>query len=329
LILRSLELCAGAGGQALGLEWAGFSHLALVEIDHWACETLRANRPRDGAVGWNVIESDIRDFEARGYRGNVDLLAAGIPCPPFSKAGAQLGEADERNLFEPLIRAIDQCAPEFVLIENVRGLLDNRFANYRALINERIRSIDSNYSDVQWDVVNASDFGVPQLRPRAVGIVMKSRYLPYFEWPQRFASAPVTVGQALFAEMSSRGWRDVSAWARAAKKIAPTLVGGSRKHGGADLGPTRAKREWAGLGVDAIVLADEPPGPNFSGLPRLTVRMAAILQGFPTDWKFQGGKTASYRQIGNAFPPPVARELGLSVRNALAKASEESLPRVS
>src|SRR5579883_302215 len=315
VLVRSLELCAGAGGQALGLEWAGFSHLALVEIDHWACETLRHNRPdRNGVLGWNVIECDIKDFDARQYRGQVDLLAAGIPCPPFSKAGAQLGEADERNLFEPLLRTVEQCAPEFILIENVRGLLDSRFENYRTFISKKIKSINPAYSDIRWAVLNACDFGVPIFRPRAVGLVMKSPYTDLFRWPQPFASDPPTVGQALFAEMSSRGWRDASAWARKANRIAPTLVGGSRKHGGADLGPTSAKREWATLGVDAVVLADEPPAPDFSGAPRLTVRMAATLQGFPTDWQFCGGKTASYRQIGNAFPPAVAREIGRSVK---------------
>jgi DNA (cytosine-5)-methyltransferase 1 len=97
-------------------------------------------------------------------------------------------------------------------------------------------------------------------------------------------------------------------------------VGGSKKHGGADLGPTRAKRHWRDeLGVDALGIADEPPGPDFDphGRPRLTVGMAALLQGFPPDWDFKGGKTAQYRQVGNAFPPPVARAVGRAVARTL------------
>ena len=103
-----------------------------------------------------------------------------------------------------------------------------------------------------------------------------------------------------------------------ASEIAPTLVGGSKKHGGPDLGPTRAKKAWATLGVDGMGIADDAPTPEFFGMPRLTVRMAARIQGFPDDWQFAGGKTAAYRQIGNAFPPPVAHAVATQVRRCLA-----------
>ena len=114
---ESLELCAGAGGQALGLEQAGFEPRALVEVDPHACATLRMNRPR-----WNVMETDLNTFAAGTYR-NIDLVAAGLPCPPFSVAGNRLGWTDERNLFPASLRIIDECRPKTVLIENVPGLL--------------------------------------------------------------------------------------------------------------------------------------------------------------------------------------------------------------
>ena len=113
------------------------------------------------------------------------------------------------------------------------------------------------------------------------------------------------------------GWPYAADWAEAAGGVAPTLVGGSKKHGGPDLGPTRAKAAWAQLGVDAHGLADQAPSPDFRGMPRLTVSMAASLQGFPSDWVFAGRKTAAYRQVGNAFPPPVAEAVGRSVAAAL------------
>jgi DNA (cytosine-5)-methyltransferase 1 len=120
--------------------------------------------------------------------------------------------------------------------------------------------------------------------------------------------------------MSSRGWRGAKEWSKKANLIAPTLVGGSHKHGGPDLGPTRAKRAWAGLGVNAHLLADEPPGPDYVGMPRLTVDMCAILQGFPASWRFAGRKTNAYRQVGNAFPPPVAKAVGVQIGRVLEAA---------
>ena len=320
--LTSVELCAGAGGQALGLERAGFTHLALVELDHHACETLRHNRPN-----WNVVEADLRSFDGHPFEG-VDLLAAGVPCPPFSKAGRQLGHNDERDLFPEVLRITGECKPRAVMIENVRGLLDKVFDDYR----ERLASSFARLGYVMedWRLLQASDYGVPQLRPRAICVGLRAELAGSFEWLSPLPIRPPTVGEALLSQMSSRGWRGARKWASKADRIAPTLVGGSKKHGGPDLGPTRAKREWAGLGVDALSLAEEAPGPNHKGLPRLTVGMAAILQGFPDDWQFQGKKTPAYRQVGNAFPPPVAEGVALSIRAALLKVSatrrERSLP---
>jgi len=308
-IFKSLEICAGAGGQALGLEQAGFEHIALIEIEHVACQTLRTNRPR-----WNVLEGDVRTFHATEFKGAVDLLAGGVPCPPFSIAGKQLGDMDERDLFPEALRLVAECEPKAIMLENVRGLLSPKFDSYRA---KMLRNLsDMGYSG-EWNLLQASDFGVSQLRPRAILVALKKDYWPHFVWPQKFEAKPPSVGDLLFEKMAELGWERVKEWRNEAQSIAPTLVGGSKKHGGPDLGPTRAKKAWKELGVDGNGLADRPPINGFKGNPRLTVSMTALIQGFPDDWQFAGKKTLAYRQIGNAFPPPVAAAVGRSIIQAL------------
>ncbi|MDR1080736.1 MAG: DNA (cytosine-5-)-methyltransferase [Deltaproteobacteria bacterium] len=306
--MRAIEICAGAGGQAFGLEQAGFDHMALVEIDGAACSTLRENRPN-----WNVIEGDVKSFSAAKYSG-VDLLAGGVPCPPFSVAGKQLGNHDERDLFPEAIRLAEECNPKAIMLENVRGIFDPKFNNYRHLVKSRLESL--NYF-CTWELVNARDFGVSQHRVRSVLIALKSRYADYFKWPASIVAPLQSVGQLLYTEMASGGWKGADDWSKHAFGLAPTIVGGSKKHGGADLGPTRARLAWQKLGVDGAGIADAPPNFGFSGKPKLTVKMAALIQGFPSEWKFVGRKTPAYRQVGNAFPPPVAKALGIAIFNAL------------
>lgn len=307
--LTSIEICAGAGGQALGLEQAGFDHLALVEWEPLACDTLRHNRPQ-----WNVIQGDVRSFSAIEYKDQVDLFAGGVPCPPFSIAGKQLGQDDERDLFPEALRLIEECSPRAVLLENVRGLLSPKFTLYRQSIQHQLAEMGYWSS---WRVLNASDYGVPQLRPRAILVALKRQFMPYFEWPSPFTTIPVTVGEALVHQMKQAGWELADAWKVQANGIAPTLVGGSKKHGGADLGPTRARKAWALLGVDGGSLANLPPQPGDNKMPKLTLPMAALVQGFPEDWHIVGKKTPAYRQVGNAFPPPVARAVGEAIKTAL------------
>jgi DNA (cytosine-5)-methyltransferase 1 len=311
--LTTLELCAGAGGQALGLEQAGIDHAGLIEIDKHACATLRRNRP-----GWNVIEKDLTLFSDLSAFQGVDVVSGGLPCPPFSRAGGQLGERDERNLFPAAINVVDQLRPRAVMFENVRGFLDAVFEDYRTYIAGTLKKLG--YT-TDWRLLNASDFGVPQLRPRVVFIAVLSPYAEYFSWPQPRQLPPETVGEALYDLISSRGWRGAKPWKKRANEIAPTIVGGSKKHGGPDLGPTRSKRAWNILGVDAHGVVDEPPAVDFVGMPRLTVPMVAKLQGFPTDWIFAGRKTNAYRQVGNAFPPPVAHAVALQLAKCLQSAA--------
>ncbi len=319
--LTCLEICAGAGGQSLGLEQAGFAHAAAVEIDPDACETLRLNRPT-----WKVEQGDVHQFSGVPFRG-VDLLAGGVPCPPFSIAGKQLGADDERDLFPQALRLVEECEPAAIMLENVRGLSTARFAGYREQVLGRLSELGY---EADWQVLNASEFGVPQLRPRFLLIALRPAAYAHFEW-SRAVKTPPTVGETLRDLMAADGWPGADAWARKATGIGPTLVGGSRKHGGPDLGPTRARATWLTLHVDGKGLADAPPGPTtpLRHLPRLTLPMAAALQGFPAEWKFWGRKTAAYRQIGNAFPPPVARAVGESIAAALvaARLAPGQMPR--
>ena len=317
-VLDVVEICAGAGGQALGLERAGFEHALAVELDAMACATLRANRP-----GWKVAEGDVADqalWRPRDYR-DVALLAGGVPCPPFTVAGRQLGATDERDLFAWAVELCGIIRPRALLLENVRGLSTNRFSAYRQHVLDRLR--DLGYVP-GWRLLHASDFGVPQLRPRFVLVAVRQADAPWFRWPSPSPRPPASVGETLGDLMAARGWTGAAAWAPRADRIAPTIVGGSKKHGGADLGPTRAKRAWAELGVDGIGIADYAPGPSDSPAlrPRLTCEMVTRLQGWQDDWgwRFSGRKTARYRQIGNAFPPPVAEAVGSAIRRALEHA---------
>jgi len=306
--MHSIEFCAGAGGQALGLEQAGFDHEALIEIEPQFAQTLSLNRPL-----WDVRATDMAEFDGRPFKG-VELFAAGLPCPPFSVAGKQLGEKDERNLFPSAIRLIDEIRPKAVMIENVRGFLSAVFEDYRGQLKHQLSKLGYH---VDWRLLNASDFGVPQLRPRVIIVALRKDLADVFDWPEVHPQNPPTVGECLNDLMAANGWYGAKNWSRRANEIAPTLVGGSKKHGGPDLGPSRARRAWATLGVEGKSLANEAPEPGFVGMPRLTLQMTARLQGFPDDWEFYGTKTTKYRQIGNAFPPPVARAVARSLGVAL------------
>ncbi|GAA2194555.1 MULTISPECIES: DNA cytosine methyltransferase [Streptomyces] len=388
--LTSVEICAGAGGQAVGLHNAGFDHLDLVEWDPHAVATLRANV--SSWPGWSkgradaLKPMDVKEFLTPGGGAgpgidDLDLLAGGVPCPPFSLAGKRLGKDDERDLFPDALRIIEELKPKAVMIENVRGILEppEVFIDYRRDILGTLRDlgyvvpeIKASWSAVEqdrvmrkvWRRIDASNFGVPQLRPRAILVVIHESALEKsgveFVWPSKLKGKQATVVGELAASMEERcrkywdknkdgerarpgertgedvylDWlRKASEQAELGRGVAPTLVGGSRKHGGADLGPTRAKRAWALLGVDGMGVANEPdkcdPERDLfrPAGPMLTVEQAAIIQGFPEDWKFQGRKTAQYRQVGNAFPPPVAEAVGRAIAAVLRPEHRDELLR--
>lgn len=307
-MLTCVEICAGAGGQAIGLDLAGFEHIALVEYEPEYCDVLKSNKPE-----WNVICADVHDFDGTPYK-NVDLFAGGVPCPPFSVASKQLGKDDERDLFPEAIRLIKEMMPKAVMLENVRGFLDPKFSEYREQILTAIK--DLGY-DVQIKLLNASDYGVPQLRPRVIIVGIRNDITNSFAYPQARNNDAPTVGETLENLMGANGWKQLDEWVAKANKIAPTIVGGSKKHGGPDLGPVRSRKAWAELGVNGNGIANEAPEADFVGMPKLTKEMIALLQGFPPEWDFGKRKTAACRMIGNAFPPPVAKAVGEEIKRCL------------
>ncbi|KAB7742941.1 DNA (cytosine-5-)-methyltransferase [Nostocoides sp. F2B08] len=312
-----VEICAGAGGQSLGLELAGFEHALAVEIDPDACETLRLNRPE-----WDVREVDVHHLDGAELEGTIDLFAGGVPCPPFSIAGKQLGADDERDLFPQALRLIEEMKPKAVMLENVKGLATARFKDYRKQITDRLEELGYKWD---WQVLNSSEMGVPQLRPRFILVALQPDAYEHFQWPHA-EKTPPTVGETLRDLMGANGWPGIDAWVEKADAIAPTLVGGSRKHGGPDLGPTRARAAWLRLGVDGRSIAAAAPSDDdaVDHTPKLTLEMVAKIQGFPAGWKFSGRKTAAYRQIGNAFPPPVAKAIGEQIKKAIEAAQAAS-----
>ncbi|WP_433657156.1 DNA cytosine methyltransferase [Nocardia sp. CA-128927] len=370
-MFTSIEICAGAGGQAVGLHQAGFGHLALVEIDTHAVETLKLNIKDHQLWAWerencSIVGTDVKDFDP--YKADadadamkkrsvellqqhgLDLLAGGVPCPPFSHAGKQLGKDDERDLFPRMLELVKILEPRAVMIENVRGLMDPKFEEYRHEIKRRL--INLGYCEPRWEVLEAADFGVPQLRPRAILVAFRKEVIGDldYELPKGKDTNPVSVLTSLEQSMhdrfapyfdgphSEQAHAAFERWRNKARErdvelkgkgggIAPTIVGGSKKHGGADLGPSRAKTAWKQLGISGMGVANDIKtclekhtenrdlfGPDG---PMLTVRQAAIIQGFPVNWDFSGGKTAQYRQVGNAFPPPVAKAVGESIIKVL------------
>ncbi|GGT91286.1 DNA cytosine methyltransferase [Streptomyces lateritius] len=310
----SLEICAGAGAQALGLEQAGFDPLLLIDSKADACFTIDLNRP-----AWDVVCMDIVDFHPsmRPDISGVDLLSGGLPRVRSPATAARSEDLEEFRVLRAAIDLVHSIRPKSVLLENVPDLvMSPSFEADRAWIEESLQS--AGYRST-WRVLNASDFGVPQNRSSGFLVAMQEPYFSRFSWPEAHGTPPPTVGNALGPSMASRGWPGGEQWMKKADRIAPALVGGSDRRGGADLGPTGSKKAWAALGVNGNSLGDEPPGPDFpvGDHPKLTVEQAAKIQSFPTGWRFAGGKTSRYRQIGHAMPPPLATAVGHALASAL------------
>jgi DNA (cytosine-5)-methyltransferase 1 len=318
-----LELCAGGGGQALGLERAGFTHRGLVDIDPDCCETLRHNRP-DWPVARADITSDFRRYSLTG----LDLIAGGLPCTPHSRGGKQLGTADERHLWDAALRIIEQARPRAVMLETSNAILTSPFFSETRRTRHKLLHLGYHLT---WRVIDCSRYGVSQQRRRAVLVALRPAEFEHFTWPQPDPEPPPTVGEALYQLAKAEGWFPGAAhWAAKANDLAPTVVGGSRKHGGADLGASQGKAAWRKLGIDPMGIASSAPdregkylrSPGVirdvaDGGLMLTIEMAARLQGFPADWEFCGGKTSQYRQVGNAFPPAAAAAIGRAITTAL------------
>ncbi|WP_369525785.1 DNA cytosine methyltransferase [Streptomyces chartreusis] len=311
---RSVEICAGTGAQALGLERAGFDPVLLIDSKADACFTIDLNRP-----GWDVICMDLVQFHAdmRPDSLGVDLVSGGLPRVKSPAAVGRTEDTEERRVLRAAVGLACEIKPRAVLLENVPDLVESPdFAADRAWMESEL--LRSGFV-TSWKVLNASDFGVPQNRRSGFLVALQAPYFSRFSWPEPTEASPPTVGMVLGPSMSAQGWPGAERWIKNADRIAPALVGGSDRRGGADLGPTGSKKAWAALGVNGNSLGDELPGTDFpvDGQPRLTVDQAALIQAIPEEWSFFGGKTSKYRQIGHAMPPPLATALGRAISTAL------------
>lgn len=304
-----LELCAGAGGQAIGLHAAGFWHEGIIERNPEAAATLRANRPK-----WPVIEADINTIDVDRFKG-VDLVAGGLPCQPYSQAGERRGAADERDLFDRALEIIQQVQPKAVLIENVVGITQVTHGLRRLAVYAELERLGY---DVDWRVIEGPVFGLGQNRRRAILVAMQRGMMHRFRWPLAPDMVPMSVGTLLKDQMGARGWKGLDQWVAKADGLAPTLIGGSAKKLGMDLAQPNSRKAWFDLGVDPNKVDKDAPDPDFAGVPHLTLPMLAQLQDFPVDWIFSGRRQAQFRQITNAFPPRMARVMGLAIQRALS-----------
>lgn len=322
----TIELFAGAGGLALGMEKAGFNHLMLNEFDHWACETLRYNRPN-----WNVVENDIHNVDFTPFMGKVDLLTGGFPCQAFSFAGKRLGFEETRGtLFFELARAVKECQPKVFMAENVKGLLEHDGGRTLSVIKDVIAELG--YTLIEPRVLRALQYNVPQKRERLILIAIRNDIAPLvkFEWPDVADSfrtlrdtffagdlydcdVPVSQGQKYpdskkkVMELVPEGgdWRNLP------QDIAKEYMKGSYNLGGGKTGMARRLAlDEASLTLTCAPAQKQTERCHPTETRPLTVREYARIQTFPDNWTFCGTLSAQYKQIGNAVPVNLSWALG-------------------
>ncbi|MBE2224500.1 MAG: DNA (cytosine-5-)-methyltransferase [Anaerolineae bacterium] len=328
---RVLELFAGAGGLALGLERAGLNCVMLNELDHWACETLRANRPH-----WQVVEGDVANVDFTPYRGKVDVVTGGFPCQAFSYAGKKLGFQDARGtLFYEFARAVKEVQPVMAVGENVRGLL--RHENGRTL-EGMIDVLDElGYRVISPKVLKAIFYRVPQKRERLFLIAVRKDTTIRFEYPkpqkQMYSlkdalkkgdlyetDVPDSEGQAYpkskkaVMELVPPGgyWRDLPLDVQKSYMMKSFYLSGG-KTGMA----RRMSWEEPCLTLTCSPAQKQTERCHPDETRPFTVREYARIQTFPDDWVFQGPVSAQYRQIGNAVPVNLAFHMGEAIIDAL------------
>lgn len=325
----SIELFAGCGGLALGMEKAGFKHVLLNEFDKSACATLRKNRP-----DWNVVEDDIHNISFEEFEGKVDFLSGGFPCQAFSYAGNKGGFEDARGtLFFELARAVKEAKPKVFMGENVKGL----YSHDKGHTFEVIKSViaDLGYTLVEPQVLKAIQYQVPQKRERLILIAIRNDIAEKvkFHYPSPY-NRVVTLRDAFFKGIlydcdvpSSIGQQ----YPKRKKEImAQVPMGGYWKDLPEDLQKEYMKgcydMEGGRTGIARRLSLDEPSltltcAPAMKQTERchpietrpLTVREYARIQTFPDDWEFCGNMTAKYKQIGNAVPVNLAAAVGRSL----------------
>lgn len=324
----SLELFAGAGGLAIGMENAGFKHILLNEFDKHACNTLKQNRP-----GWNVIQGDVTDLCFKQYRGLVDVLSGGFPCQAFSYSGERRGFEDVRGtLFFQLARAVDEVQPKVLIAENVKGLIKHDGGKTLATIRSVIKELG--YTLVEPKLLKAKYYKVPQKRERLFLVAIRNDLVntqieDMFFWPSPYkrvmllsdalkkgeifnSDVPLSPGQLYppakkeVMDMVPQGgcWRDLPL------DIQKSYMKGSFELGGGKTGMAR-RLSWdePSLTLTCAPAQKQTERCHPDETRPLQVREYARIQTFPDDWVFSGPVSAQYKQIGNAVPV----NLGFSV----------------
>lgn len=325
----SVELFAGAGGLALGMEMAGFQHVLLNEFDHEACETLRVNRP-----GWNVVEEDIHTVDFTGLKGKVDFLSGGFPCQAFSFAGKRRGFEETRGtLFFELARAVKEIQPKVFLCENVKGLREHDNGRTLETITNVIEELG--YSLIPPRVLKAVMFKVPQKRERLFLVAVRKDFADKvsFDWPAPYRRV-MTLRDAFFAgdlypvdvpesegqqypekkknvmDLVPMGgdWRDLP------EEVAKEYMKGSYNLGGGKTGMARRlSLDEPSLTLTCAPAQKQTERCHPTQTRPLTVREYARIQTFPDDWNFSGNMSSKYKQIGNAVPVNLAYAMGRAV----------------
>lgn len=325
---HSIELFAGAGGLAVGLEKAGLECIALNEMDKWACQTLRHNRPQ-----WNILEGDVKNFKFDKYKNKVDVVTGGFPCQAFSYAGKRMGLADARGtLFYEFARVVKEVNPPICIGENVKGLLSH---NGGKTIEGMISILDEiGYNVITpIQILKAMSYNVPQKRERLILVGIRKDISIKFEYPKPYeriynlvdalkagelydVDVPVSSGakypkskQEILELVPPKGyWRDLPL------ELQKEYMGGSFYLGGGKTGMARR----IGWNEPCLTLTCSPAQKQTERCHPdetrpFTVREYARIQTFPDEWAFAGSLAQQYKQIGNAVPVNLAKEIGFSI----------------
>lgn len=320
-LVTAIELFAGAGGLALGLEQAGINTLEYVELDKACCETLKANRPN-----WNVVCDDIHNVDFTVYRDKVDIVTGGFPCQAFSQAGKRLGFEDTRGtLFHEFARCVKEVHPKIFMAENVKGLLSHDNGRTLATIISVFEDLGYTIGNRK-QILNACYYGVGQKRERIVIVGIRNDIDTVFSYPEPEES-PTTLRDALkdcpksegisYSEKKKKVFELVppgGCWVDLPENIARDYMGKSYYSGGGRRGMAR-RISWE---EPCLTLTCSPSQKQTDRCHPdearpFTVREYARIQSFPDDWKFCGGIGSQYKQIGNAVPVEMARRLGVQL----------------
>lgn len=334
-MFRSIELFAGAGGLALGIEQAGFEHILLSELDKHACATLRQNRPN-----WNIIEGDVSKLDFTPYCGQVDLLSGGFPCQAFSYAGKGQGFDDVRGtMFFEFARAVKEIQPKVLLGENVRGLM--KHDNGRTIATIIATLTDLGYKIIDPKVLNAMHYRVPQKRERVFIIGIRNDLVSKCHWTYPEPNShimslqdalkagvlydcdvPLSIGQSYpdkkkaVMDLVPQG----GCWRNLPEDVAKAYMKGSYHLGGGKTGMAR-RLAWHEpcLTLTCSPAQNQTERCHPDETRPLTVREYARIQTFPDDWQFCGSMTQQYKQIGNAVPVNLAYAIGRQIFEMLSK----------